>query len=88
MPYSVSLAPAAARQMRALPQQIQARLFPAIADLANDPRPLGSRKLTGEADLYRIRVGNYCIVYAIDDDAMTVTVVKVGDRKDVYRRSP
>jgi mRNA interferase RelE/StbE len=71
-----------------LPGPVQGRLLPAIADLANDPRPPGSRTLTGETDLYRIRVGDYRVVYAVDDAAQTVTVVKVGHRSDIYRRGP
>jgi mRNA interferase RelE/StbE len=61
-------------------------LQPKIDDLANDPRPPGVKKLSAEEELYRIRVGNYRIIYAIQDDILLVTVVKVGDRKEVYRR--
>lgn len=86
MAYSVALAPAAARRLRGLPRSAQGRLLPAIADLANDPRPPGVKKLSGEGELYRLRVGDYRVVYGIDDAAQTVTVVKVGDRREVYRR--
>jgi len=56
----------------------------AIAGLANNPRPHGYKKLKGE-DACRIRVGNYRIIYEINDDVMLVTVVSVGHRKDVYK---
>lgn len=56
----------------------------AIATLGADPRPHGSKKLTG-SEAIRIRVGNYRIVYELDDEKKTVTIFKVGDRKDVYQ---
>lgn len=56
-----------------------------IQALASDPRPRGSEKLAGYADRYRIRQGNYRIVYLIDDEASLVTVYKIGHRRDVYR---
>ena len=56
-----------------------------IQDLASNPRPHGSEKLAGYADRYRLRQGNYRIIYLIDDDAQALTIYKVGDRKDVYR---
>jgi mRNA interferase RelE/StbE len=57
----------------------------AIADLAETPRPDGVRKIVGSEDAYRIRVGDYRIVYKIVDRVLTVFVVRVGHRKDVYR---
>ena len=56
-----------------------------IQELANDPRPVGSEKLAGYADGYRVRQGNYRVVYHIDDRRREVTVFKVADRKDAYR---
>jgi mRNA interferase RelE/StbE len=61
------------------------RIRAAIAGLAQDPRPPGVKKLQGEVALWRIRIGSYRVVYSIDDAAHTVTVVKVADRRDVYR---
>ncbi len=57
----------------------------AIDGLAIDPRPSGVVKLSGEENLYRVRAGDYRIVYSIQDAALLVLIVKVGDRKDVYR---
>jgi mRNA interferase RelE/StbE len=56
-----------------------------IQGLASNPRPHGSEKLAGYADRYRVRQGNYRIIYLIDDDALEITIFKIGDRKDVYR---
>ena len=61
------------------------RIVARIQDLASNPRPHGSEKLAGYADRYRLRQGNYRIIYLIDDDAQALTIYKVGDRKDVYR---
>ena len=61
------------------------RLVDRIQGLATNPRPQGSEKLAGYADRYRVRQGNFRIVYLIDDEASAVTIFKVGHRKDVYR---
>jgi len=63
----------------------RARLVQRIGELAVEPRPPGSEKLAGSATLYRIRQGDYRIVYTIDDAARRVEVTKVGHRRDVYR---
>jgi mRNA interferase RelE/StbE len=64
----------------------QPKIYEAIKSLEIDPRPVGVKKLEGNADLYRIRVGNYRIVYEIDDGIVTVIVTEVDDRKNVYRK--
>lgn len=61
------------------------RLVERINALAEDPRPHGAEKLSGRKDKYRIRQGNYRVLYEIEDEALIVYVVKVADRKDVYR---
>lgn len=60
------------------------RILSRVEKLGDDPRPTGCEKLTGE-ELYRVRQGNYRIVYSIQDNELTVWVIKVGHRKDVYR---
>ena len=60
------------------------KILSRIELLGNDPRPMGCEKLTGH-ELYRLRQGNYRIVYSIQDNELTVWVIKVGHRKDVYR---
>lgn len=87
MPYRVELAPAAQRDLRRLPPEIQGRLATPIQALAEEPRPTGARKLRGEQRTWRIRVGAYRVVYEIDDDRALVVVLKVARRRETtYRR--
>ena len=65
-------------------KNILKKIIARIEKLADDPRPLGSEKLTGE-ELYRVRQGNYRILYSIQDNELTVWVIKIGNRKDIYR---
>jgi len=67
----------------AIPKKDLKRIFSRIESLAEDPRPKGCEKLTGQ-ERYRLRQGRYRIVYSIQDDELTVWVVKVGQRKDIY----
>ncbi len=73
------------RILRRLPKSILQRLEEAIDALAEDPRPPGHTKLSGHDNLYRIRVGDWRIVYAIKDDVLIVLVVAIGSRGQVYR---
>lgn len=82
--YRLEFRPAAIRALRQLDAAIVGRVRGAIALLASEPRPPGSRKLSGR-DAYRVRVGDYRIIYTIDDPKRTVVVVLVGHRSDVYR---
>lgn len=66
-------------------QRDRRRLVEAIGALADEPRPHGCEKLSGSRDRYRIRVGDWRVVYAIEDDVLTVWIVKVGHRREVYR---
>jgi mRNA interferase RelE/StbE len=83
--YRVEVAPHAERQLRRLPKSIQMRLTTRMKALADEPRPPGVEKLAGEENLYRIRVGDYRIIYAIEDEVLLVLVVTVGHRREVYR---
>jgi mRNA interferase RelE/StbE len=83
--HRVLLAPRAERDFRKLGPDVQKRLDPAIQALAENPRPPGCKKLDGEASLWRIRVGDYRIVYRVQDDQLLVLVVKVGHRREIYR---
>ena len=82
--YKVLIKPSAAKELESIRKEALSRIVRRVLSLAKDPRPHGSEKLSGE-DKYRIRQGNYRIVYAIEDEAHTVTVVKVGHRGEVYR---
>lgn len=83
--YKIELRPAAARALRKLDPQVARRLHAAIALLAEDPRPPASRPLRGRP-AWRVRVGDYRIIYTIEDDLLLIVVVTVGHRRDVYER--
>ncbi|MDP2995426.1 MAG: type II toxin-antitoxin system RelE/ParE family toxin [Anaerolineales bacterium] len=61
------------------------RIRRALRSLANEPRPAGVRKLTGHDNLYRLRVGDWCIIYAIEDDRLIVLVLEISTRGNAYR---
>lgn len=81
--YRVELRPAAARVLRKLDPQVRGRIQGAIALLAQDPRPPAARALQGRPGL-RVRVGDYRIIYMVQDDVLLVVVVTLGHRRDVY----
>jgi mRNA interferase RelE/StbE len=83
--YQIDFSRLAEKQFEALPTQVQQRLQPRIDALAEAPRPPGVLKMEGEENLYRIRVGNYRIIYEIQDRVLLIVVVKVGHRSNVYR---
>jgi mRNA interferase RelE/StbE len=83
--YRVEVLPAAARELAKLEADARRRVSRKIDELAGDPRPHGVEKLSSEDDLYRVRVGDYRIIYQIRDEVLSVAAVKVGDRKEVYR---
>jgi len=83
--YRVEVSKTAEKQLHSLGRQDQVRVVRAIQDLAEDLRPAGARKLTGYDAVYRIRVGVYRILYEIEDRLVTVIILKIGHRRDVYR---
>ncbi len=83
--YKVFLAPSAERDLKKLPAETFRRVVAALKALAEDPRPPGYRKLRGETDAGRVRLGEHRILYEIDDEAQEVRVFRVRHRKDVYR---
>ncbi len=85
MVYRVEFAPRAEGEFRKLPRPAQVRLKARIDSLAGNPRPQGVQLLSGDERLYRIRVGDYRIIYAIEDEVLLVLIVKLGHRRDVYR---
>ncbi|MEO8625931.1 MAG: type II toxin-antitoxin system RelE/ParE family toxin [Candidatus Limnocylindrales bacterium] len=74
----------AAKELEELPAKVRPRVVERVDALAGNPRPIGCEQLSGEKK-YRIRQGDYRIVYGIDDAALIVTIVKIGHRRDVYR---
>jgi len=85
MAYTIYLTKPAAKDLAALPKKILQTIDSTIQSLADNPHPHGSIKLRGAEDLYRIRKGDFRIIYKIEDEALIVTIVRVGNRKDVYR---
>ncbi len=84
--YRILFRKSVARDMREIPDRDCRRILAAIETLSEDPRPAGCEKLSGQ-ERYRFRQGDYRIIYEIRDDELIVIVVKVGHRKEVYRRS-
>lgn len=81
--YRIEVRPAAVRALRKLDPQVRRRVQGTIALLAADPRPPGARALQGRPGL-RVRVGDYRIIYTVQDDVLLVVVVRLGHRRDVY----
>lgn len=84
--YRVEVARRVLKTLSGLPRREQQRIRAAIDLLAEQPRPPGAAHLVGESNVYRVRVGDYRIVYEIFDDRLVIQVVRIGHRKDVYRR--
>jgi len=82
--YSLRIKPSAVRELEAVPRRERRRLAARMRALANEPRPPGAEKIRGH-DLYRVRHGNYRLLYEVRDHDRTVTVIKIGHRRDVYR---
>ena len=83
--HEVVLSPKAEKQLDELPTPLRRRITEAVEGLESKPRPHGVKKLTGAENLWRIRVGDYRIVYTIEDDRLIVLVVKIGHRRKIYR---
>lgn len=84
--YRLLIKASAAKELERVGQKAdRRRLVARIESLATDPRPAGCEKLSGAEDKYRVRQGSYRVVYAIDDEARTITIFKIGHRRDVYR---
>lgn len=86
MVYALIVQPDAIKAMNKIPEPSRARIARQLESLARLPRPPGAIKLRGPLELYRLRVGNYRVIYSIHDEVLEVVVVRVGSRGDVYRR--
>jgi mRNA interferase RelE/StbE len=84
--YELVFRKSVAKDLRAFPKQEVKRIMQRIRSLADDPRPAGCEKLSGQ-ERYRVRQGSYRIIYEIDDARLIVLIVRVGHRRDVYRSS-
>ena len=86
--YRIELKPSAVKALAKIPQPHRGRIAKRIDRLAENPRPHGVKKLEDKSSLYRIRVGDYRVVYQIQDDVLLVLVVRIAGRGDVYRDLP
>ena len=84
-PYALRFSKRVEKELGALPLEIRERLVRAAESLPVDPRPSGCKKIVGEERAYRIRVGNYRMVYEVHDGELVILVVRAGHRRDVYR---
>ena len=84
MAYQVLFKPSALRELAKLPRLIAERIAPAIDALARQPRPPGCKKLAGGGNLWRIRVGDYRIIYQVHDDRLVVLIARIGHRGNIY----
>ena len=85
MTYQLVILPSAERDMARLDLPVRRRVDSRILALAEDPPPPGCLKMAGPGDLYRVRVGDYRVVYTVEDARLVVLVVRIGHRSDVYR---
>jgi mRNA interferase RelE/StbE len=83
--YKIYFKKSVLKDIKNIPDKDLKRIFKRIESLSDDPRPPGHEKLSDQ-DLYRIRQGNYRIVYSIKDELLTVWVIKIGHRRDIYRK--
>jgi mRNA interferase RelE/StbE len=83
--YKIEFTNSAARELRDLPGELQRRIALMIDRLASDPRPHGVRKLAGHELLYRVKVGQYRLIYEIDDKKAAIKITRVRHRRDAYR---
>ena len=86
MAYEIILQPSAARELRKFPKEIQKRSGKKIDELAKNPRPPDARALTGSEGFLRVRAGDYRIVYKVKDQALIILVVRIGHRREIFRK--
>lgn len=86
MTYKVSITKLASKELRELPKNLVPKVFLKIQSLAEDPRPHGCKKLEGyREEFWRVRVGDYRIIYTIEDEIRIVEIRQIGNRRDVYK---
>ncbi|MFH0844670.1 MAG: type II toxin-antitoxin system RelE/ParE family toxin [Pseudomonadota bacterium] len=84
--YKVEWKQSAARELRKLEKETISAVVKAVEALSEEPYPAGSRKLKGSVHSYRIRVGDYRVIYSMRESELTVEIIRVGHRRDIYRR--
>jgi len=86
MKYSILWKKSAVKDLSKLEKLDQKMIFSAISSLEMKPRPFGCTKLTGLSNFYRIRIGDYRVIYQVKDNIITVEIIKIGHRKDIYSK--
>jgi mRNA interferase RelE/StbE len=84
--YSVQVKPSARKELEALPDNVLARVLQKMEALRDSPRPAGCKKLKGYKDQWRVRVGDWRVVYIIDDAARLISITRIAHRREVYER--
>jgi mRNA interferase RelE/StbE len=84
--YIIRFKKSAEREIEKLPASVVKRIVPAIDDLAFNPRPNGSKKLKSKEEIWRIRIGDYRVLYSIEDVIKIIEVRNIGHRKDIYKK--
>jgi mRNA interferase RelE/StbE len=83
--YRIEVSATAERQLKKIRPEDKVRILRSISLLASEPRPGGCRKMSGYDNIYRIRVGNYRVIYEIDGKRIIIVILKIGHRREVYR---
>ena len=83
--YEIVFSKSAKKELFKLPNSVIEKIDKAILSLAENPKPMGCIKLESFKDLYRIRIGNYRVIYRIENDVLIVEIVKIADRKEIYK---
>jgi len=83
--YRIEVSATAERQLKKIRREDKVRILRAISLLAGDPRPGGCKKMSGYDDIYRIRIGNYRVIYEIDGKRIILVILKIGHRREVFR---
>ncbi len=84
--YKIEWKQSAKKELRKLEKATISRIIRVVEDLSSDPHPTGCRKLQGSEHLYRVRVGNYRVVYSVENEVLLIEIIRVGHRKEIYRR--
>jgi len=84
--YTVEVKPSALKELEALPDRLLARVLQKLEGLADVPRPAGCKKLKGYEDKWRVRVGDWRVIYLINDGSRLVSVTRIAHRREVYER--
>ena len=86
--YKIELHKCCKKDIKKIPRKVQNQIKDSIRELSIDPRPLNCVKMKGDNSLYRIRCGDYRVVYSIEDHVLLVLVIEIGHRSEIYRKQP